>query len=64
LTGRTFTFGPVTGLVRRLGIECATARKRVRYKVGMEWTLPPSARDCTLVVQAKRDTIFTLYEFP
>jgi hypothetical protein len=64
LTGRTFTFGPVTGVIRRLGLECATERRRVVYQVGMEWTLPPSARDCTLTVQGKHDTIFTLYEFP
>jgi hypothetical protein len=63
LTERTFTLADVTGAVRALELECGGKRRRLTYEAGVEWTLPESVRECTLVVKAKRDTRFTFFEF-
>jgi hypothetical protein len=63
LTERTFTLAEVTGVVRGLEIECGGQRRRLAYEAAVEWTLPEGLRECILVVNAKRDTRFTLYEF-
>jgi hypothetical protein len=63
LTERTFTLGETTGVVRGLELECGDERRRLRYEAAVEWTLPEGMGECTLVVNAKRDTRFTFYEF-
>jgi len=63
LTERTFTLGQVTGTVRGLELACGPERRRVPYEAEKEWTLPEAMGECTLVVNAKRDTRFVFYEF-
>ena len=63
LTQRTFTLAQVSGVVRELEVECGEEHRRLAYQSAVEWTLPARLGDCTLVVKAKRDTRFTLYEF-
>jgi hypothetical protein len=64
LTGRAFTFGHVSGVIRGLAMECGTERRRLTYQAAMEWTHPTGFAGCALIVDAKRDTKFTLHEFP
>lgn len=63
LTERTFTLGQVTGTVRGLELACGAERRRVPFSAAVEWTLPEGMGECTLVVNAKRDTRFVFYEF-
>jgi hypothetical protein len=63
LTERTFTLGEMTGVVRGLELACGDERRRLQYEAAVEWTLPEGMGECTLVVNAKRDTRFTFYEF-
>jgi len=63
LIERTFTLGQVTGTVRGLELECGAERLRAPYEAAKEWTLPEGIGECTLVVNAKRDTRFVFYEF-
>lgn len=64
LVGRTFTFGDVTGEIRRLVVDCERHSERLLYHAGTDWTIPESWGACMLRVSAKRDTTFRLYEFP
>ena len=63
LTAHTFTIAQVNGDVRGLEVECLGTTVRLRYELGMEWTLPAHWGDCILAVRAKPDTTFALYEF-
>ncbi len=63
LTARTFTIGRVTGDIRKLYLECDQGRKRLDYRADVEWTLPVAWSACAVLVDAKRDTTFALYEF-
>jgi hypothetical protein len=62
LTQRTFTLGQVDGDVRKLEIECGDFRKRLDYQEGVDWSVPAGADGCILLVNAKPDTTFALYE--
>lgn len=63
LTQRTFAIARVYGEIRDVGVECAEREEKLEHEPGIEWTLPESWGPCTLVVDAKRDTTFALYEF-
>jgi len=63
LTARTFTITQVDGDVRGMEVECVGTTVRLRYELGMEWTLPAHWSNCVLAVRAKPDTTFALYEF-
>lgn len=63
LTQRTFTIARVYGEIRDMEVECADGAEKLEHEAGVEWTLPESWGPCTLVVDAKRDTTFALYEF-
>lgn len=63
LTQRTFTVARVYGEIRDMEVECSERTEKLEQEVGVEWTLPESWGPCTLVVDAKRDTTFALYEF-
>jgi hypothetical protein len=63
LTAHTFTIAQVNGDVRGLEVECLGTKVRLRYELGVEWTLPAHWGDCILAVRAKPDTTFALYEF-
>ena len=63
LTAHTFTIAQVNGDVRGMEVECLGTTVRLRYELGMEWTLPAHWGDCILAVRAKPDTTFALYEF-
>jgi hypothetical protein len=64
LTGRTFTLADVSGAVRGLEVECGEERRRLDFQAEVEWTLPAGARECVVLVNAKRNTRFTFFEFP
>ena len=64
LTQRTFTFAHVYGKIRRLEVDCSGRTEQLKYHEGEEWTLPADWGFCNLHVDARRDTTFTLYEFP
>jgi hypothetical protein len=63
LTERTFTLGQVNGAVRALELACGEERRRVPFDAAAEWTLPEGIGECTLTVNAKRNTRFVFYEF-
>lgn len=65
LTERTFTIARVYGEIRDIQVECdqTGSTTKLDQEIGVEWTLPESWGACRLVVDAKRDTTFALYEF-
>jgi hypothetical protein len=63
LTHRTFTIGAVDGEIRKLRLNCKQGSKRIEYQAAVDWTLPSGWSACELLVDAKRDTTFALYEF-
>ena len=63
LTLRTFTIAQVYGEIRAIEVACHGRRQSLQHEAGVEWTLPESWGDCTLHVDAARDTTFVLYEF-
>ena len=63
LSSKTFTIARVYGKVRDLKVTCEEQELELEFEVGVEWTLPDSWSTCTVIVNAKRDTTFALYEF-
>ena len=63
LSSQTFAIARVYGEIRDLEVECGEQDMKLEHEVGVEWTLPEGWGACTLVVDAKRDTTFALYEF-
>jgi len=63
LAERTFTIANVTGDIRKLEVDCANGHQRIEYQEAVDWTLPEGLQACVLVVVAKRDTTFMLFEF-
>jgi hypothetical protein len=63
LSERTFAIAHVFGEVRDLELDCDRGSKRLEYQHGVEWSLPDGWNTCMLLVEAKRDTTFVLYEF-
>ncbi len=63
LTRPTFTLTDVLGEIDKVTVECAEGRRRFDYESEVEWTVPSGWNDCTLQVNADRDTTFRLYEF-
>lgn len=63
LTRPTFTIADVLGEIRKLEVECLEGRRRFEYVRGVDWTVPDGWSDCTLQVNAARETTFRLYEF-
>jgi len=60
---RTFTIAQVNEKIRSIEVECDRRAERLEYEAEAEWTLPASWGSCTLIIDAKRDTTFSLYEF-
>lgn len=60
---RTFTISGIEGEVREIQVECDRRKTVLPYQADVDWTLPPGWGDCSLFVDGKRDTTFTLYEF-
>lgn len=63
LTHRTFAIAQVFGEIRGLEVDCDAHKTKLAHEIGIEWTLPESWGACELIVDAKRDTTFALYEF-
>lgn len=63
LEQRTFTMAEVNGKVRKLELACGKERKRLDYQPAVDWSIPSGADACTLLVDAKPETTFALYEF-
>jgi len=63
-TRRTFGFTDVQGTIRGLQLECNRRKTALEYAADVEWSIPQSWGACTLFVEARRDTSFTLVEFP
>jgi hypothetical protein len=63
LSTRTFTIAGVDGRIRRMRVACDKADRDLEYKEGSDWTIPAGWGACTLSVDAKRGTTFSLYEF-
>ncbi|MEO8464722.1 MAG: hypothetical protein ABI640_05225 [Gammaproteobacteria bacterium] len=63
LTARTFTFGPVSGHIRKMQVECENGGAKLDVQDEVEWTVPESWGACTLTVAAKRETTFAFVEF-
>jgi len=53
----------LNGRIRDLRVACDKAKRTLDYKADAEWTIPDSWGACTLQVDAKRGTTFSLYEF-
>jgi hypothetical protein len=61
---RTFAISDVDGDIKGIRVECNRRSADLEFMAETEWTLPASWGDCTLMVQGRRDTEFTFYEFP
>ena len=61
---RTFAISDVDGDIKGIRVECNRRSADLEFTAETEWTLPASWGDCTLMVQGRRDTEFTFYEFP
>lgn len=62
LTEHTFAVAQISGKIRSLAIECEQGRDRFPYEDRQSWTLPPEWSACILLVDAKRDTEFVIFE--
>lgn len=63
-TRRTFTFADVEGTVRNIELECDRRKVVLDYSADAEWSIPESWGDCTMFVNARRNTTFSIIEFP
>jgi hypothetical protein len=64
LKARSFTIANVTGEIRKVSLDCPNGRKQLDYEPDVDWTLPEGWQtSCALIVEAKRDTAFMLFEF-
>jgi hypothetical protein len=63
LAERTFTIASVTGDIRRMDLDCAENDQRLEYQEGVDWTVPEHWQGCVVVIDAKRNTTFMLFEF-
>lgn len=63
-TNRTFSFTGVEGSIRNLQLECNRRKTELEFSEDVEWSIPQSWGDCMLFVDGRRDTSFTLVEFP
>ncbi len=62
-TRRTLTITKVDGKIEGLHFECDRRKADLPFQADVEWKLPASWGACDLVVDAKRGTTFSLYEF-
>lgn len=63
-TRRTFGFTDVNGTIRGLELECDRRKQALEFSQDVEWSIPESWGSCVITVDARRDTTFTLVEFP
>lgn len=63
-TRKTFGFAEVSGTVRGLELECNRRKTALEFALDVEWSIPASWGACTLLVDARKDTTFSLVEFP
>lgn len=63
-TRRTFTFAEIEGSVRNIELECDRRKAVLDFSPEAEWSIPESWGACTLFVNARRNTTFSLVEFP
>lgn len=61
---RTFTIADVDGSVREIQVECNRGKAVLEFSADAEWSVPASWGNCMLFVAARRDTTFSLVEFP
>jgi TonB family protein len=61
---RTFGFADVDGTVRNVELECDRRKVVLDYSADVEWSIPESWGECMLFVNARRNTSFSLVEFP
>jgi len=63
LQRRTFAIANPSDKLRSIEVRCSGRTERVPWEEGVEWRLPDAWRDCSLRVEARAGTTFTLYEF-
>lgn len=63
-TRRTFTFAEIDGAVRGIELECDRRKAVLEYADDAEWSIPESWGACEIFVNARRNTTFSLVEFP
>lgn len=63
-TRRTFTFADIDGTVRTIELECDRRKAVLQYAADAEWSIPESWGACEIFVNARRNTTFSLVEFP
>lgn len=61
---RTFTLTDVDGTVRGIELDCERRKAELEYAPESEWSVPESWGACTIFVDARRNTSFSLVEFP
>lgn len=61
---RTFTFADIEGQVQSIELECDRRKAVLEYAPDAEWSIPQSWGACTMFVNARRNTTFSLIEFP
>lgn len=63
LQWRTFMIVNLSGKLRSAEVRCIGLTERLRWEEGVEWRLPDDWTSCSLQVDARAGTTFTLYEF-
>jgi len=60
---RTFAITVADGQVSGIQVECDRRKTELEFQPDVEWSLPETWGSCTLFVDGRRGTTFSLYEF-
>lgn len=63
LTHPVFTIANLFGEIRDMELTCDSRSKPLEYEQGVEWTAPEGASACSVTVEARPGTTFSLFEF-
>jgi len=63
LVRRVFTIADLDGQIEAIEVECNRRKTVLKFQDNAEWKLPESWGECTLFIDGKRGTTFTVYEF-
>ncbi len=60
---RTFSIADIDGKIDSIDVVCNTQIIELDYQPDVEWALPESWGDCSLIVNGDKNTTFNFYEF-
>jgi hypothetical protein len=60
---RNFSLEDVRGTIRQLSLRCGSQVRELQYGDGLEWSVPQSWSDCSILVQGEPGARFRIVEF-